>query len=562
MPRTTRSSKPKKNKSALTKRQVAIGKALVDLLDANDDYSMFDDCQTRDEEFKKIKKLYHRACLKHHPDKGGDAAQFRRVQASFELLKEMHAKKNTEAAFRNGPPPSWEFYQEAETESVPLYRVELAKSARSKCQASGKAKNCSQPEDDDTTGVPEKIAKGEIRIGVLNDQSGTYSRWVHLRCWRVPVKVWLGLPRDDDDNANATTEQYAAAISQMEELLLVGFRELPEEDQQAFVEHCQNKEHWAQARSEAQKDMVEQVTGARPVSKSKKAKKKKAVPKKDDDEEEILDVKPAAKPTATTAFVATSTAATAAASTAIVPAATTTALVKHRQQFVIPMPGRNGASDETVFKGKTFVLTGLFPEIGGGGGLDLGKGSVKAMIESFGGRVTGSISGKTDCLVVGKEPGMSKVSKARDRAKVKLASLHDLKIGLDNGLAALEDFDFCKAEEPMKIQSFSKGYNYQSGGYNGLALQASAEELAIAQGLMEPENKNVPALPASANANDSKPEAKEDAKPAAKKKKAPPKKRQALTDVSANDGEAKASTDNNKKRKTTRAKRAAKPQAS
>ena len=33
------------------------------------------------------------------------------------------------------------------------------------------------------------------------------------------------------------------------------------------------------------------------------------------------------------------------------------------------------------------------------------------MIESFGGRVTGSVSGKTDYLVVGKAPGASKVNK-------------------------------------------------------------------------------------------------------------------------------------------------------
>ena len=33
-------------------------------------------------------------------------------------------------------------------------------------------------------------------------------------------------------------------------------------------------------------------------------------------------------------------------------------------------------------------MTGVFPEVGGGAGLNLGKERVKAMIESFGGRVT------------------------------------------------------------------------------------------------------------------------------------------------------------------------------
>ena len=45
-------------------------------------------------------------------------------------------------------------------------------------------------------------------------------------------------------------------------------------------------------------------------------------------------------------------------------------------------------------------MTGIFPELGGGGGLDLGKDRCKAMVEAFGGRVTGSVSGKTSYLIV------------------------------------------------------------------------------------------------------------------------------------------------------------------
>ena len=37
---------------------------------------------------------------------------------------------------------------------------------------------------------------------------------------------------------------------------------------------------------------------------------------------------------------------------------------------------------------------------GGGGGLNLGKAKLKALIVSFGGRVTSSVSGKTNILVV------------------------------------------------------------------------------------------------------------------------------------------------------------------
>ena len=41
--------------------------------------------------------------------------------------------------------------------------------------------------------------------------------------------------------------------------------------------------------------------------------------------------------------------------------------------------------------------------------LELGKARVKTMIESFGGKVTSAVSGKTSFVLVGREPGMSKV---------------------------------------------------------------------------------------------------------------------------------------------------------
>ena len=60
-------------------------------------------------------------------------------------------------------------------------------------------------------------------------------------------------------------------------------------------------------------------------------------------------------------------------------------------------------------------MTGVFPETGGGAGLSYGKESMKKLLTQFGARVTGSVSGKTDLLLVGKEPGMGKVSEARRR---------------------------------------------------------------------------------------------------------------------------------------------------
>lgn len=91
-------------------------------------------------------------------------------------------------------------------------------------------------------------------------------------------------------------------------------------------------------------------------------------------------------------------------------------------------------------------------QIGGGCGLDLGKARVKTMIEAFGGRVASAISGKTTHLVVGKEPGVSKVAAARQRDTVQLLDLKSLKEqGIKRG--RLEN------AVPVVIEKFSEGYS-------------------------------------------------------------------------------------------------------
>ena len=67
------------------------------------------------------------------------------------------------------------------------------------------------------------------------------------------------------------------------------------------------------------------------------------------------------------------------------------------QQSKLLTPGLDGAMKGRL-KDVRFVATGYFPELGGGEGLKLGRDNLKLMIESFGGKVTGSISGKTNIL--------------------------------------------------------------------------------------------------------------------------------------------------------------------
>merc|ERR1712003_561960 len=68
--------------------------------------------------------------------------------------------------------------------------------------------------------------------------------------------------------------------------------------------------------------------------------------------------------------------------------------VPDKKQFVVPVPGKGAPGGSLA--GKTFVITGTFPEVGGGAGFQLGKDRVKKMIQSFGGKVASSISDRTD----------------------------------------------------------------------------------------------------------------------------------------------------------------------
>ena len=142
-------------------------------------------------------------------------------------------------------------------------------------------------------------------------------------------------------------------------------------------------------------------------------------------------------------------------------AATSNEIVNKKERFVIPRPGENGAVDSDRLNDLRFVLTGLFPEVGGGTGLSLGNERTKAMIEAFGGNVTQSISGKTNYLVVGSEPGRCKVISARDNGikMIDIRALQQLLLGKTE-LQSLED------APPPVIDKFSEGYK-RFGAING-----------------------------------------------------------------------------------------------
>jgi DNA ligase (NAD+) len=82
------------------------------------------------------------------------------------------------------------------------------------------------------------------------------------------------------------------------------------------------------------------------------------------------------------------------------------AVIEHLRQAGVKMAAEKKEEDESgkIFKGKTFVVTGTLK--------NYGRSEIEELIRKLGGKATGSVSAKTDYVVVGAEPG-SKYDKAK-----------------------------------------------------------------------------------------------------------------------------------------------------
>ena len=81
------------------------------------------------------------------------------------------------------------------------------------------------------------------------------------------------------------------------------------------------------------------------------------------------------------------------------------ALIRKLEEAGVTMGGPAEAPREGPLSGKTFVITGTLPS--------LSREQAKALVESHGGKVTGSVSAKTDYVVIGADPGAAKFSAAQ-----------------------------------------------------------------------------------------------------------------------------------------------------
>ena len=401
-------------------------------------------------------------------DKGG---VFKEEEFDFDAMRESMAAM---------PTPAWEYYAAAENIPVPVYKIERARSDRGRCFQTETQRKCGGG----------NIEKGVLRAGNLNNESGTYGRWMHLKCWRVPSAVWLSFP--EKDSTYFTKENFMQVLHQLDDVLLTGIAELTDEEIEEVLSFIMDTSHWAKKRAASTKkkstddpanenDQHTKVAQARyPKVDSSKYKPKPfstTAPKSEPEPNSNASVLTSAL------ALSSSSAATSLTDTLSNDSyySSSGALVVKGQKWPnLPVVTH---TNKDILNGKTIVMTGIFPETGGGTGLTYGKDSMKSLLTRFGARVVGSVSGKTDLLLVGTQPGMGKISEARKRG-VPMIEPHEMRLGLEgNNSNLLTDV----ASTSLVVTNFSAGYRgYSNSGMgNSLAFRSSDADVAFAAGVAD-----------------------------------------------------------------------------
>jgi hypothetical protein len=292
-----------------------------------------------------------------HPDKGGDEATFQEAHAAFTALCAYATEASSPLSSMGtcldalssvgvgGRAPPYSVFEEANPTSAPGYVVERARSGRGTC------KGCAAP-----------IDANAIRCGSLDAATGTYTRFFHLLCWKVPGVVQRAV---DDATAPMDVKR---ALAGVDGVCLTGFTTLDDGERAQVAAHVGDRGAWTKARR-----------------------------------------------------VATATTTTAAAETAGGASSALSTSVK----FAFPVVGADGVADAlhchtAVATGVFPQLDGTSC------GFSRGRDTLKTAIEAFGGRVTSALSKKTTLLVVGAAPGASKVDAAANNPNCQLVDLDGL----------------------------------------------------------------------------------------------------------------------------------------
>lgn len=389
-----------------------------------------------------------------------------------------------EVLSKREPIPPYEYFQTMQELEVPGYRTEVAVSGRSKCAGSalkpdsvaycknvnvGSKLNTqlntrgSKPKFAKATGLEVvackefgKIALNAIRIGTMIPASGTYGRFKHLSCWRVPKAVWYALPRFPTSEEWNEAE-FARRLARMNEVIFCGFGNLCDADRLLVAKHTMDQSMWANFEEKSSRNTRAAILPSTPRTEvlAQDADSEIFVIKKENSG--VTKVKKEFRLAIKTEL--------------------------HPPRIALPIPNVNGAKARVFCRSAkplVFVLTGVFPKLGGGVGLNEGKEKAAELIRIFGGVVRSTISGRTDVLLVGEAPGVAKLTSARSQSNIKILNLEHI-LDLIYG-RSIEN-------KPLKIDSFSTGFRGNSLAYD--MTRAELDALRFGESITAPAEKNV-----------------------------------------------------------------------
>lgn len=303
------------------------------------------------------RKQYLVLARSHHPDKGGDPAVFLQIQEAWEVVSS--SPSGVQAA-----PSKVDADQMASrlADALEIFRKMVETDLGTSGVASPPPPYCIEPAIRKTTCKTDPstpIQPGELRFGSYDQVSSGYGRWSGLCTGlKVPSRVHI---RIDALGPNPSLEQVCAVLRASRDVIK-GIGAVSHEELERFAKLCLVRENWAKTT----KKVLEEVHREQaPV--------------------EVAEPKPTDATVTAVASEDQPTEPTTAVTTKIDP----------------------------LLEGAVVVISGVFDMPGAVTGLAKGKDQLKQLAQEAGFKVTGSISGKTKLLVLGRLPGGEKLNQAR-----------------------------------------------------------------------------------------------------------------------------------------------------